>query len=179
MDWTKYIQKTKDKPPRALFEEAITYAHSGFALDIGGGNLADSKKMLEKGFKVTVVDPNVKSADCKGIEILSIKIEDFIFPIGKFSFVNAQDVLLYTENISSTMKNVFDSLESGGIFSGQFFGEEDGWSGHQGVATHTREEVEQFFASWKIIKLEEERQVRGTAHKSKFWHVFHVIARKR
>lgn len=179
MDWKTYIQKTKNKLPSLLLGEAISYAHIGYALDIGAGNLVDSKKMIEEGFKVVVVDPNVDILQNNLIEILSKKIEDFKFPSKKFTLVNAQYSLPFTEKIATTMQNIYNSLEDGGVFSGQFFGKEDGWNNREGITTHTREEVESFFDQWRIIKFEEEKRVKGTAlHRDKLWHVFHVIAQK-
>lgn len=179
MDWKTYIQKTKNKLPSLLLDEAISHAHIGHALDIGAGNLVDSKKLIEKGFKVVVVDPNVETLQSNEIEILSKRIEDFKFPSKKFTLINAQYSLPFTEKIATTMQNIYNSLEDGGVFSGQFFGKEDEWNNRDGITTHAREEVESFFDQWQIIKFEEEKRIRGTAlHGDKLWHVFHVIAQK-
>ncbi|MEO5646125.1 MAG: methyltransferase domain-containing protein [Candidatus Paceibacterota bacterium] len=180
MNWKSYIQNTKNRPPSLLLGEAISHAHKGMALDIGAGNLVDSKEMVNNGFRVMVVDPNVEPIPSEGIEIFSIKIEDFDFPLERFALVNAQYSLPFTENIPRTVQNIHTSLIQGGIFSGQFFGKEDGWNGREGVITHARAEIENLFSQWEIIRFEEEKKIKSSkTHGEKLWHVFHVIARKK
>jgi hypothetical protein len=53
--WTRYSERTKDKPPRELLVQAVTYVqHKGHALDLGPGALNESKYLLEQGFQSVV-----------------------------------------------------------------------------------------------------------------------------
>jgi tellurite methyltransferase len=72
------------------------------------------------------------------------------------------------------------SLRPGGRFSGQLFGDRDGWSGEQDITFQTRPQVETLLASFDVEQLEEIEEDGTTASgRQKHWHLFHVIARKR
>lgn len=48
--WEDYFERTKNKPPRPLLLEAVTYVkEKGFALDLGSGALNDSLYLREHG----------------------------------------------------------------------------------------------------------------------------------
>jgi tellurite methyltransferase len=71
------------------------------------------------------------------------------------------------------------SLRPGGRFSGQLFGDRDGWSGEQDMTFQTRTQVETLLASFNVEQLEEIEEDGATATgRQKHWHLFHVIARK-
>ena len=76
-------------------------------------------------------------------------------------------------------KKLTDSLKYKGIFTGQFFGEKDGWSNYKGMTFHTKKEVEELLKSFKVIVFREKKEDRTLASgEVKFWHVFDVIAEK-
>jgi hypothetical protein len=71
------------------------------------------------------------------------------------------------------------SLKPGGIFTGQMFGPNDFRNNQEGMAMHSREEVETLLSDMEIIELEEEEYDGPTySQGTKHWHVYTVVARK-
>ena len=75
-------------------------------------------------------------------------------------------------------QRIVDSLEPGGRFSGQLFGDRDEWA-RTGLVVKTRAEVEELLRPFEIERFEEfEQEGQTVIGKSKQWHLFHVVARK-
>jgi hypothetical protein len=75
------------------------------------------------------------------------------------------------------------AIRPGGRFAGQFFGVNDGWRGRvDGVPRtfHTGSDVEAMLAAFEAEMLDEvERMGKTAMGEPKYWHVFHVVARKK
>lgn len=188
LDWSEYINITKNKAPRDLLVRALGYVkNKEAALDLGAGALNDSKYLLNSGFKkVIAVDGEENSELLKEINNPAFifkkeKIEDYNFPLNFFDLINAQFVLPFIKRnkIEDVLDNIKKSLTSGGIFTGQFFGVNDSWSSNPGVAAYSEKEIKNFLASLDIIYFQEEEKEGQTAVNGlKHWHLFHFIARK-
>ena len=61
---------------------------------------------------------------------------------------------------------IYDSLNDGGYFVGQLFGNRDGWSHNNSVNTFTEEKVKKYLKEYKIIKFEEKEYVRESDEKN-------------
>tara|TARA_B100000745_G_C20154018_1_gene395502 strand:- start:2492 stop:3073 length:582 start_codon:yes stop_codon:yes gene_type:complete len=191
MEWNKYLENTKNAPPRPLLRESLQYVNQDSkrrALDLGAGSLNDTRFLIEQDFHVVIVDSNPTVEDLvrdlpKNTYEVEIKTFDkYRFPKETFSLVNAQYALPFSspstfKKVISDMKN---SIEHKGIFTGQFFGIKDDWADNKEMTFTTLEGVKEVFGKdWEIHKLEEEKVMKKTAAgKDKFWHVFHVIAEK-
>jgi SAM-dependent methyltransferase len=74
-------------------------------------------------------------------------------------------------------------IHAGGRFAGQFFGVRDEWAKKPDGVTrtyHTRDQVEAMLAPFTIEMLDEvEKPGKNAFGEPKYWHVFHVVARKR
>ena len=74
---------------------------------------------------------------------------------------------------------VAGSLEPGGRFAGQLYGDRDGWAGNPGMTHHSRAEAERLLADLAVELFEEEESDSVTPRgKPKHWHIFHVVARR-
>lgn len=177
--WKDYQQQTKDLPPRPLLVEALDYVHGKKALDLGSGALNDARFLKEKGFDVVAVDSTPPENPPN--YFVQSSFEDFTFP-GKFDLVSAQFSLPFThrDKFPEVWKKVKNSLNQGGIFTGHFFGLEDEWNTPESTWTfHSLQEAMNLLDGFKIISFSEERRRRKTVGGvEKFWHVYHIIAKK-
>ena len=74
---------------------------------------------------------------------------------------------------------IINSLDTGGIFCGHFFGEQDDWVKH-GLMIKTKEEINALFDAFKIFYFYELKEKgRVATGESKFWHIFDVCAVKK
>lgn len=72
------------------------------------------------------------------------------------------------------------SLKPGGRFSGQLYGFRDEWAGSSGTTHHHRTEVERLLSGFDLELFEEEESDALTPRgKTKHWHIFHIVGRKR
>jgi hypothetical protein len=188
--WKEYFERTKDIKPRPLLVKAVDFVNGkDEVLDLGSGALNDVKFLVSKGFKhITAVDSKPLAQDIIQNfppEIVSYVIstfEDFDFVENKYDLINAQYSLPF--NPEATFERVFNSitssLKTGGILTGQFFGERDQWnvSGHK-MNFQTHEQVEKLLSGLEIIYFTEEEADRPTAKGDiKHWHIFHFIVKK-
>lgn len=184
-DWKTYHTKTSGRAVSPLLAEAVTLvAKRDTALDLGAGALVESKFLLSEGFeKVTAVDAEwFADIDDSRFSFIESAFEVYDFPKESFDIINAQFALPFTkpESLDSVWTKIKESLVSGGIFSGQFFGKHDSWSTAPNMTFHTEENVRELLKGMEILKLKEvECDGEAASGKSKHWHVFHVIARKK
>lgn len=192
MSWSDYLHTTKNKKARPLMIEALSYVtDTKNALDLGAGALNDTRFLLEHGFThVDAVDSNPEvsrfSADFPQ-QIVSIfinRFDEFPFRDAQYDLVNAQFSLPFAgpEHIYPLLENIYSTLRVGGVFSGNFFGIEDGWSANPKLAFLTKDMLEQTFNSdlWEVRVFNEKREKRPTAAgEMKDWHLFDIIAIKK
>jgi SAM-dependent methyltransferase len=190
-DWNTYYKKHSVRNPREqTVRAAALCSEKEHALDIGAGTLVESVFLLENGFKkVTAVDSSPETATfAEGLdsERFSLQIssyQDFEFPKHKYDLVNAQFALPFygEKDFGIFIEKIKDSLKPGGIFAGQLFGIRDGWNIESTkLAFQTNEEALHLLSGLELIEfIEEEKEGTTAAGKSKHWHIFHFIGRKK
>jgi hypothetical protein len=196
-DWKEYYELHKDVGHTLSLEKAVTQycEDKGNALDIGAGNLRDTKFLLEKGFTVTAIDPSPASAamaeQLNNPELTMVQeiIGTWDFPKDYFCLVNAEGILFHfsPQRLDIIMNKIKGSIKSGGVFSGNFLGVHDGWN-NEGTDKNffDREGIQELFAGFDIKQLGEgERdgtsaasEIEGT-NIPKHWHMFRIIAVKK
>ena len=69
---------------------------------------------------------------------------------------------------------------TGGRFCGHLFGNRDSWCDNSPINCHTRPQLETLLKPYTIELLEEEAHPGQTPlGEDRYWHVFHIVARKR
>lgn len=180
--WNTYFSNTKDMGARPLLVEALSYVNNkNYALDIGCGVGADTYFLSANGFSVTSVDSASEVKEYLPDAIIST-FTNFPFPIEKYDLVNAQYSLPF--NPPTSFINMFEkltkSLKSGGIFTGQFFGEKDSWSHRKEMTFYTEKEIKKLLEPYKIqVSRERKEDGKIASGEVKFWHVFNIIAEKK
>jgi SAM-dependent methyltransferase len=159
--------------------------------DIGCGSGRDALPFLASGAKVIAIDNSLVALDLlkagaqaigkeSELTIIQEKMEN-LSPLPLVDLVIACISLPYCHpaNFSELWNKIKQSLKSGGIFAGHFFGTRDSWHGCDFITTHTEEELRGLFLDFQICDLEVTEEDKAladgsTAHR----HTYHVVARK-
>ncbi|HYF13363.1 MAG TPA: class I SAM-dependent methyltransferase [Candidatus Paceibacterota bacterium] len=189
-NWKEFFELTKNKPPRALLVRSMPYViERNAALDLGAGALNDSVYLLNEQFrKVTALDREpvaqsiAQTLPKDRFSYVISSVEDFNYTPNTYDLINAQYVLPFVKNsqIEVVVSKIYAALTSGGIFTGQIFGERDEWARNATVTFRTEKQARQLFNPFELLVFEEEEQDAQTAAGiMKHWHIFNFIARKK
>jgi SAM-dependent methyltransferase len=192
--WRRYYRETLEREPAATVLAALdAFAAGGrapgLAIDLGCGNGRDAVEMLGRGWTVLAID-----AQSAAIEVLRDRVqpsarcrlrtqvarfEDATWPTALLVNSSFALPLCPAERFDALWTRVVDSLQAGGRFSGQLFGDRDEWVGDPGITFHSRAAAERRLAALEIERFDEEEVDSVTPKgRTKHWHLFHVVARK-
>ena len=193
-DWQNYYQMTDDRPPRETLMEALSRFDKeeavGRAVDLGCGNGRDTIEILRRGWSVLAIDAQASAIETlkKRPELDELKTT-LVTKVSRFEnavwsgadLVNSSFALPLCRKTDflDIWQRIYDSLRSGGRFSGQLFGDRDGWAGNPTNTHFTLAEVQGLIEHYDIEEFWEEETdsvtPRGTP---KHWHIYHIVARK-
>ena len=187
--WTNFYNITKHHPHWELLERAAAlFGQPGRALDLGAGAGRDTRFLLARGWSVTAVDREAEAVALlaqlpdERLRVVQSSFEDFDYGHEVYDLVSAQFALPFNPRTSfdDVVARIKDSLKPGGIFTGQFFGIHDQWNTPDTSMTFlTRGQVDELMSDMQVIELREEEHMGKTANgEAKYWHVFHIIAKK-
>lgn len=185
----KYYEATMNNKPSALIRKFFKNNYNqklqgNVAIDLGCGTGNDTAFLLDKGFKVTAIDYEEQVKDFiknKNLnqENLKIIIEDFSkIEISNNDLLLANFSLFFVkENFDEFIEKLLDSINSKGFFVGNFLGKEDDWNQTRTIVEKDR--LLEYFKNFEMQYFSEEKYYKDTANrKSKFWHVYTIIAQK-
>ncbi len=193
-DWRVYYERTGDRPPRETLLGALERFDQedalGRAVDLGCGGGRDTVEMLRRGWSVLAID-----AQASAIETLLARpeLEEFGAKpdtlISRFEQADWDQADLVNSSFALPLcpkadflvmwQRIFNSLRSGGRFSGQLYGDRDEWAGDPTNSHFTRAEAEDLLLGYHVEHFREEETDSETPRGSqKHWHIFHIIARK-
>lgn len=199
-DWEAYYNAVVGRPPREtllaaikLFEAEALLGASRFAVDLGCGEGRDTVELLRRGWRVLGIDGEAEAIsrlrgrpditpNCLEKQFTSqvVRFEDVTLP-ESIDLVNASFSLPFCapEHFPNLWHKIVDSLKTGGRFCGQLIGDRDSWAMYTSTNHHSRERVEALLQPFDIEMLEEEEHAGKTAiGEDKYWHIFHIVARK-
>ena len=190
-DWQAYYDAVADRPPRKTVLTALAgFENPGMAIDLGCGEGRDTIAILEQNWAVLAIDkqssaiarlrsrPFLHSMEHLATQIVSF--EEFQFP-SQVDLVNASFSLPFCDRhaFPSLWNKIYNSLVTGGRFSGHLFGDRDSWGDNQLVNTFTRSQIETLLKPYAIELLEEEEHPGKTPlGEDRYWHIFHIVACK-
>jgi membrane dipeptidase len=186
--WGRYFERASLDPRPTLLEAVQRFAEPGLAVDLGAGTGRDTLELVRRGWRVVSIDGQQEAID----RIRALVGEDdarLETRVGKFEeaswprcdLLNASFSLPFCppELFPGLWQRIVGSIVPGGRFAGQFFGERDDWA-RTGLAVQTRTEVEALLEPFEVELFDEFDGEGPTAiGKTKHWHVFHAVARKR
>lgn len=206
-DWPAYFAAVDGLPPRDTLLRALTLfdgrprrdARAPLAIDVGSGSGRDTLEMLRRGWRVIAVDPEADGharllraaspAQRAGLTMVIAPADRADLaafaraaaPLGA-DLVNASFALPFVpgEVFAQAWGSIVDAIRPGGLFSGQFFGDRDGWASVPRRSHHTREAALSLLAPFEIELFDEqEKDGKDAFGDPKHFHVFHVVAVKR
>lgn len=169
------------------------------AVDLGAGEGRDTAALIARGWRVIAIDSHPDSerrirervrtdaasvvAPLDRLSIVCTSFVDATWPT--CDLVNASFAIPHCrrDEFAGLWAKIAASIRTGGRFAGQFFGVNDQWARtDDGIARtfHTRTDVERLLEGFEFEMLDEVERMGKNAHgEPKYWHVFHVVARKR
>lgn len=186
-NWITYFERVKNQPPHPTLVSVVeSLGTRGEALDVGSGTGRDTVYLLQEGFAVTAVDSSkdslmyLNAPTDPNLEVVISDIVDFDFK--SYDLVNAFSVLSFLSgnDFDDVVHKIIASLNSGGIFVGNFFGPKDEWNVSSTKKTFVDEhDLKKYFADTEILLCKEQYEIQeGAAGKPKQWHLFTLVARK-
>lgn len=189
--WQDYYKRTKNKPHHVRTQLAAELNTSGVltAIDCGCGTGSDAHYLSQLGYQVNGFDINEDSvALCKkrfgkddSVVISHSSFEEFQY--GQCGVVIAHSSLYFSDpfHFPKTWRAISQSLQSGGVFSGDFLGIDDSWvlEGKHQTNPISRLQIEDLFSDFNIIQFDERNELGKTAlGREKHWHTYSVVAVK-
>ena len=193
-EFSEYYEAAGDEPRDTLVEALRRFDHEGprerFAVDLGCGAGRDTLELLRRGWRVLALDgtaeaiarlrrqQDVTKREWSRLETRVAPFEEAEWPAA--DLVNSSFALPFCrpQAFPSLWRRIETSLRPGGRFSGQLFGNRDGWADERDLTFHTRAEVEALLAGFEVERLDEMEENGATATgKPKHWHLFHVVVR--
>lgn len=201
-DWKEYYELIEKKDHTKNLEKAINYCEQkDFALDLGAGNLRDTKFLLDQGFNVTAIDTSSVSASIAEqlnnplLTMFPKAIREYDFPDNHFSLVNIQGTIFHfhKDRFKIVLNNIKKTLKQGGVFCVDFIGEKDDWNTSDRTnIILTKEKLDILQEDFEIKSLHdyEKDETQETAdlkakykndetYKPKHWHHIDIIAIKK
>ncbi|MGK7950388.1 MAG: trans-aconitate 2-methyltransferase [Xenococcaceae cyanobacterium] len=189
-DWKAYYAAVADRPPRKTILTALgAFETPGMAIDLGCGDGRDTVEMLRQNWAVLAIDkepdaiarllarPNLNTLQ---LTTQIVSFEELQLP-KQVNLINASFSLPFCgiEAFPSLWNQIFNSLVPGGRFCGHLFGDRDSWGDSKLINTFTRSQVETLLKAYAIELLEEEEHQGNTPlGEDRYWHIFHIVARK-
>ena len=189
--WGRYYEAA-GADPRATLLLALDLFGEGrgrLAVDLGCGSGRDTFELLRRGWRVLAVDAEQEGIErllatdgleLDRLEVCVARFQDALWPAAEL--VNASFALPFCPPAAfpAVWEQIVESLPPGGRFSGQLFGERDGWCDQPELTFHTRAEAEELLAGFELERFDEVEEDGSTVlGEPKRWHLFHVVARKR
>lgn len=193
--WKAHYDKIKKEkhPPAYTLSQTLNLISSKDkfkAIDLGCGNGIDTFAMLEKGFDVLAIDKDSnaqlllqKQISPKDMVRLNFQNSSFesLDELPSADLVNASFSLpfCHPHQFEKLWLNIINCISPKGFFVGTFFGSKDSWSSNSDMTFHNLQTVKKLFEGFELLYFEETAKNGKTlSGKEKFWHVFHVVAKK-
>jgi SAM-dependent methyltransferase len=192
-NWAEYYAATADRPPRRTLLEALARFEPSdtprFAVDLGCGDGRDIVELLRRGWSVLAIDsepaaierlqsrpdlPEVARLTC-----LCQRFEDATWPEADLINASFSLPLCPPARFPGLWRRIVASLKPGGRFSGQLYGDRDGWAARSGMTHMNRAGAEHLLEGLNVELFDEEETDSVTPRgKPKHWHIFHIVAQR-
>ena len=197
--WTRYYDAAGEQPRETLLfalerfdAEAGAEVGGLFAVDLGCGTGRDSIELLRRGWRVLAIDAEAEaiqrllgrgdlgSGEAARLATQVARFEDARWP--EANLINSSYALPFCppNQFGAVWDRIVASLRPGGRFSGQLFGDRDGWATQPDMSFQTRQDAEKLLRGLEVEHFDEVEEDGETAvGDPKHWHLFQIVARKR
>jgi SAM-dependent methyltransferase len=187
IDYHLHVGDTPNQLVAGCLEDYVLRREA--ALDLGAGNLRDSRFLQSQGFTKLVAVDNCEDSRIfltEGIELHIAPIEKFVPEPDAFDFVFSCNTLFFLspEQIAVLFQNVFSGLRSGGVFACNVLGQQDDWvvQGRQ-VSSFTEEGLTGLAQGYEVLGIQQSRTHGRTLDNlgmsvGKYWHQISIAMRK-
>jgi tellurite methyltransferase len=197
--WSRYYDAAGEQPRETLLFALERFAAAAdakagrlFAVDLGCGTGRDTVELLRRGWRVLAIDAeaeairrllrrgDLRSAGAARLDTQVARFVDARWP--DVDLINSSYALPFCppHQFGAVWDRIVSSLRPGGRFSGQLFGDRDGWAAEPDMSFQTRQDAEELLRGLEAEQFDEVEEEGETAVGGpKHWHLFHVVARKR
>lgn len=189
-DWKAYYNAVANRPPRKTILTALAaFQQPGYAIDLGCGDGRDTVEILRQNWRVLAIDREADAIthllarphlNTKQLTTQIVSFEQLQLP-KSVNLINASFSLPFCspEAFPSLWNQIYNSLVTGGRFCGHLFGERDSWRDQKLINCFSRSQVESLLKPYTIELFEEEEHPGKTPlGEDRYWHIFHLVARK-
>ncbi len=214
-DWGEYYEHHKNRKPRSELTqllEAMQKNGASFqemtALEIGGGNMIETKALLDAGFGHVIATDITDGAE-NAAASLQMDVNDFGHDVERLEFLKVANeelgdhlephsidlAVAYLslqfappEDFARLWEALKASLKPGGKLAVILVGDRDDWAqktladgsrAYKKMNFHSREDIEKLLTGFEGAEVREEEED-GKTHDgvAKHWHTFYVEAQK-
>lgn len=196
-DWPVYYTGTQRTKAHTTLQQAVAACgvERYCAVDLGCGQGADSKYLLDQGWPQVVAidataevrtyfaaDPVLAQAMKLGqLDLQICRFEDFVWPHQPVDLVNASLSLPFCapDKFAALWADLELHIKEGGLFAGHLFGPRDSWARRSDMVFHDEAAVRQLFKGWQRLDLREQEEDRpSVGGPMKHWHIWDVVAQR-
>lgn len=192
--WAPFLEGTADRPPLRFFDRAMEFVGGNdgrgrLAIDLGCGGGAETRALLDRGWSVFATDRSPTAERLLLDRVPPNARHRLTIAIGRFETVALPDAdLVYAQmslpfagdGFAEATDAAIAAVRPGGAFVGHFFGMDDDWIANDDVTGVTRQWVEERFAAFDSVQIDEinEDGPFGLDSNTKHWHYYFVLAHR-
>jgi hypothetical protein len=184
MSWSGYYQKVS-APNRLMVGAFIEHVRCrDAALDLGAGNLRDSKLLQRLGFKrIVAVDssPESRTFLVPGIELQETPIERYRPEINTFSFAFSCHTLflLKPSQVYTVFERVWYGLQKDGVFACNLMGPNADWVKTNQAHGFEEAGIDRLAEPFEILRQSRYQGTKpGMSGKVRYWDIWELVLRK-
>jgi trans-aconitate methyltransferase len=191
--WSGFHQAARGRPPRELLIRTLNFFGAerrapGVAVDLGCGSGPDTLALLERGWQVHAVDEqasglqmmreSVRAELGARLHTHACRFESFEFPSCDLIWAGFALPFCPAAAWPTLVKRVVASLNPGGRFAGDLFGDKHAWSAEEGVLTLSEQQARLALQPLDVEAFDIEDGYRVSGDEVTRWHAFAFAARK-
>lgn len=194
--WADYYNAIADQPARPSLLAALacwadgSEDETGLAIDLGCGSGRDTFELIRRGWQVLAIDKEAEAIQrltdnlppdvADNLTTQISPFEELILPPSQLINASFSLPFCHPDHFDALWQQIADSLEPGGLFAGQIFGDRDSWAKNPRMTFHSRQQLDDRFAGFEVIELTEVDRDGSTATgKEKHWHYFEVVVKRK
>ena len=187
----RFYENTQNALPHKNIIEFLKLENkAGKAIELGCGAGRDTIYLIKNGWNVLAIDRE-NTEELISNKLTAEELKRFRFISQAFEKVQLEENNLVIANFSLPFcskgyfiefwNKIVKSIDKDGYFVGNFFGTNDSWTTiKENMVFLTREQAIELLEPFEILKFKEiEKDGKTGLGKTKHWHIFEIIAKKK